>query len=149
MRTKTWTDRGLLLARMAIGTVFIMHGWQKLFEFGHAGTAGFLAQAGVPFPSLNAFLITFTELGGGLAMLAGLGTRIAGLLLAFAMSVAIVTVHLPNGFFAPRGVEYPLTLLLVSLTLVMTGAGAYSLDALLTRGRSATTPEEVRWRQAA
>jgi len=126
-----WTDRGLLLLRAALGLVFVMHGGQKLFVFGHAGTTAFLAQVGVPFPSVNAVLITAAELGGGLAMLSGLFTRFAGAVLAFSMTVAILSVHLPNGFFAPTGVEFPLTLLLASLTLTATGAGAYSIDAWL------------------
>lgn len=137
--TTTWIDRGLFVARLALGVVFVMHGGQKLFVLGPSGVAGFLAQLGVPFPGLNAWLISLVEFGGGLAMLAGFGTRIAGALLAFAMGVAIVTVHLANGFFAPAGVEFPLTLLLVSLALTMTGAGAYSIDArIFDRARPAT-----------
>jgi putative oxidoreductase len=139
MKPITWTDRGLLLIRLALGLVFVMHGWQKLAVIGLGGVAGFLSQLGVPFPAVNAVLITGAELGGGLALLAGLGTRVAGAVLAFSMAVAIATVHISQGFFAPTGVEYPLTLLLVNLALISTGAGAYSLDALI-RGRRTGTP---------
>jgi putative oxidoreductase len=45
------------------------------------------------------------------------------------MVVAIMTVHLANGFFMPTGYEFTLTLLLVSLALLFSGAGAYSIDA--------------------
>ncbi len=127
----TWTDRGLFLLRLALGVVFVMHGWQKLALFGHAGVTGFLTQLGVPFPGVNAVLITAVELGGGLLLLAGAFTRVAGALVAFAMLVAVVTAHLANGFFAPTGFEYPMTLLLASAAVTMTGAGAYSVDRLM------------------
>ncbi len=132
------THRALLLLRLGLGIVFVMHGWQKLAVYGHDGVTAMLTGLGFPFPSFNAALITAAELGGGLAMLAGLATRAAGLVLAFSMTVAIATVHLSQGFFAPTGFEYPLTLLVVSLALTMTGAGAYSVDArLATRRRAA------------
>jgi putative oxidoreductase len=146
MRATTWIDRGLLLVRIAVGLVFVMHGGQKWFVFGHAGTAAFLAQIGIPLPSLSAVLISTAEFGGGLAVLAGLGTRIAGAVLAFSMAVAIATVHVVHGFFAPAGVEYPLTLLLTNLALVMTGAGAYSIDAKILRrptAGSSVTPRKA------
>jgi putative oxidoreductase len=127
----TWTDRGLFLLRLALGVVFVMHGWQKLAVFGHAGVTGFLTQLGVPFPGVNAVLITAVELGGGLLLLAGAFTRVAGTLIAFAMLVAVMTAHLANGFYAPTGFEYPMTLLLASAAVTMTGAGAYSVDGLL------------------
>jgi len=131
-------DRGLLLTRFAVGLVFVMHGWQKLFVYGLGGTAGFMGQLGLPFPTANAVLITFTELLGGFALLTGFGTRIAGALLAFSMTVAILSAHITKGFFAPAGFEYPLTLLIVNLGLVFSGAGRYSLDAKLFGSRPAS-----------
>jgi putative oxidoreductase len=133
MKTNSvWIDRGLLLLRVALGLVFIAHGAQKLFVFGHGGVTGAMAALGIPFPSVNAVLVTLTEFGGGIALLTGAATRIAAAIVAFAMGVAVVTAHLPHGFFAPAGVEFPLTLLLANLTLVLTGAGRYSVDAWLT-----------------
>ena len=55
-------DRGLLIIRLALGLVFVMHGWQKLAVFGVAGTAGFMASLGLPFPTVNAVAITAVEL---------------------------------------------------------------------------------------
>jgi putative oxidoreductase len=130
MRTN-WIDRGLLLLRVALGVVFVMHGGQKLFVMGPSILSGFLASLGMPFPYVNAILVTAAELGGGLALLAGAFTRVAGLLTAFTMAVAIATVHLANGFFLPAGFEYTFTLLFASLAVVMTGPGAYSVDARL------------------
>jgi len=134
----TWIDRGLLLVRVALGVVFIMHGWQKMVVFGHAGVTGFLASIGVPLPGVNAVILTAVEFGGGIALLAGALTRVAAALIGFSMLVATASVHLANGFFMPTGFEYTLTLLLVSLGLTMTGAGKYSVDALIFGGVSET-----------
>ena len=124
-------DRGLLLIRLALGIVFTLHGWMKLTVFGVAGTAGFLAQLGVPFPSVNAVVLIAVELVCGLLLALGAGTRLIGALLAFSMFVATVAAHGANGFFLPSGYEFTLTLTLVTLAIVLTGAGRYSLDARL------------------
>lgn len=129
-------DLGLLIVRAALGVVFVMHGWQKLAVTGHAGVAGFLGSMGVPLPDLNAALLIATEIGGGLALLSGTFTRVAAALTAFAMLVAMFLVHWPNGFFLPAGYEFAMTLMLASVALSFTGAGAYSVDALRTRTRA-------------
>jgi putative oxidoreductase len=139
-RRSHWIDRGLLLLRVSLGVVFVMHGWQKAFVYGHAGVTGAMASLGLPFPGLNATLITTVELGGGLALLAGLFTRPAAFLIAGAMAVATVTAHLANGFFMPTGFEYTLTLMLASLALLMTGPGAYSVDSRLFNRAPAEAP---------
>jgi putative oxidoreductase len=132
-RASAWTDRGLLLMRIALGIVFVMHGGQKLFVYGHAGVAGGMAALGLPLPGLSAALITAVELAGGIALLSGAFTRVAAFLIAGAMAVATVSAHLSNGFFMPSGFEYTLTLMLSSLAVLMTGPGAYSVDAVLAR----------------
>jgi putative oxidoreductase len=128
-------DRGLLLVRLALGVVFVMHGWQKVTVFGVDGLAGGFAQMGFPVPTLNAIVVTAVELLGGLSLLAGAGTRIAAVLLAFTMAVATVVAHGASGFFLPNGYEFTLTLMLASLALTQTGAGAYSLDNRLAASR--------------
>jgi putative oxidoreductase len=129
--TSTWTDRGLLVLRLALGLVFVMHGWQKLTVLGIDGVAGFLTQLGIPAPNVAAVLLTTTELGGGLALIFGAFTRAASALIAFSMVVAVATVHLKNGFFLPNGYEFALTLLLANVAMTMTGAGRYSIDRIL------------------
>jgi len=124
-------DRGLLLVRLALGIVFIAHGWQKVAVYGVSGVATGFGQLGFPLPMLNAVLITAVELGGGLLLIAGAGTRIVGALLAFSMMIATLVVHRASGFFLPNGYEFSLTLMLVSLALTQTGAGRYSVDARL------------------
>jgi putative oxidoreductase len=124
-------DRGLLFVRAALGIVFVAHGWQKLTVYGVSGVATGFEQMGFPVPMVNAVIITAVELGGGLLLLAGAGTRVVAALLAFSMLVATVVAHGSAGFFLPTGYEFALTLMLVSLGLTQTGAGRYSVDARL------------------
>lgn len=122
---------GLLPLRLVVGLVFVAHGAQKLFQFGLGGTGGYLGSLGVPAPVLAAVVVIAVELLGGLAMILGVFTRIAALVLAAHMLVAILLVHITAGFFLPNGYEFALTLLGASLTLFITGAGAASVDAAL------------------
>lgn len=144
-------DRGLLVLRLAVGLVFVMHGWQKLTVFGHAGVAGMLASLGIPFPGLSAVLIIAAELGGGLALLLGAGTRFAAAVIGFSMLVAVATVHIRNGFFLPNGYEFALTMLLTNIAVIFTGAGVYSVDALVAgrRHTPATAPSVPSFKAAA
>jgi putative oxidoreductase len=119
---------GMLPLRLVVGLVFAVHGGQKLFGFGLAGTAGFLGSLGIPLPMVAATVVIVVELLGGLALLAGAWTRIVATALAGDMLVAILTVHARGGFFVPHGVEFVLTLLGACLTLAALGAGALSLD---------------------
>ncbi len=90
-------------------------------------------------PAPLAGLAFLTEFLGGIALLAGLLTRWAALLLAGEMVVAALKVHLYNGFFmnwnnapnAGHGIEYNLALLGATVALVVTGGGRLSLDAAL------------------
>lgn len=128
-------DWGPLPLRVAVGLVFVMHGGQKLFVFGLAGTAGFMAQVGIPAPMLAAVVVTAVELLGGLALLLGLFTRWVAIPLAIDMIVAILTVHLKAGFFLPRGYEFTLTLLGATLGLALMGSGKASIDRALEQRR--------------
>ena len=129
----TRVDLGLLILRLVAGTTFAMHGGQKLFVYGLAGITGGFTQMGVPLPAVTAPLVTFLELFGGIALVIGLLARLAGLGLACDMLGAILLVHLKNGFFLPQGSEFALAMLAMSATLVLAGAGDFSLDGLIGR----------------
>jgi putative oxidoreductase len=74
------------------------------------------------------------ETFGGLLVLIGLLTRVAGLLIAVTMFVAMTWVHLPNGFFlSNRGIEFTLVLFAMAMALVLTGPGTPSVEALVKR----------------
>jgi putative oxidoreductase len=113
---------GITLLRVTVGVVFVAHGGQKFF-MGFQQVAEFLAGAGIPQATGAAILLTAVEFFGGLAMILGILTRYIAIMLAFDMSVAIITVHWHNGFFMPNGIEYPMVLLVANLTLILAGGG--------------------------
>jgi putative oxidoreductase len=124
-------DFGLTLLRAVVGIVFLAHGFQKFFVWGIGDVTGAFTQMGIPAPHLSAYLAASAELFGGLALLLGLFTRVAAIPVAITMIVAILQVHLKGGFFAPQGVEYPLTLLIANVALIVAGGGAFALDNIL------------------
>ena len=124
---------GPTVLRVVVGIVFLAHGWQKISHMGIHGVAGFLGMLGIPIPAVSAAVLIAVEFLGGIALILGLGTRWVSLLIAFDMLVAILAVHMKNGFFMPQGFEYPLTLLAASISLALTGGGAASLDSALIR----------------
>lgn len=133
----TRLDAGLAVLRVVLGAVFMAHGAQKLFVYGFGGVAGAFAQMGVPLPGITGPLVALLEFFGGLALVVGLLTRLAGLGLAVNMLGAILMVKRGGGFFAPKGYELELMLLAAAASLALTGAGGFSLDSLIAR-RGAT-----------
>ncbi|HEV2129785.1 MAG TPA: DoxX family protein [Longimicrobiaceae bacterium] len=124
---------GLTILRTILGVVFFAHGAQKLFVYGLGGVTGAFAGMGVPLAEIAGPAVAFVEFLGGLALILGLFTRVAGLAVAGVMLGAMLLVHLPQGFFAPGGVEFVLTLFAGALAVALTGPGAYSVDAVLAR----------------
>ena len=123
--------------RLGVGIVMVAHGAQKLFGWfggnGLQGTGQFFAEnLGLKPGVLMAAMAGGTEFFGGLLLLAGFLTRGAAAAIAFTMAVAIITAKMGAFFASNNGMEYPLTLLLASLTLVIGGAGKFSVDKKLT-----------------
>lgn len=114
-------DWGLLLVRLALAVVFIAHGAQKLQNMDMV--VGFMGGMGIP--AALAWVAALGELLGGIAMLLGVFTKYAGAVLAFIMAIAIWKVKSKAGFFG--GWEFDLVLLLISLAVISTGPGKFSV----------------------
>lgn len=143
--TSTNASYGVTLLRVVTGVTFLAHGLQKLLMFGVDGTAGFLASVGIPAAGLAAPLLIALEVLGGLALILGLFTRYAGAALALNMLVALLTVHIANGFFVDAGgFELVLMLGAASLALTLFGSGAYALDSLLPARKGQAAAREAR-----
>jgi putative oxidoreductase len=118
-------DLALLLLRVVLGIVMLVHGVPKLLHFG--GVAQGFAGMGIPAPTLAAAFAAIAEAGGGVLMVLGIATDIAGLLFAIDMLGAILFVHLAKGFSAGNGGwEFPFLLLTMSLCIALAGPGRYS-----------------------
>ncbi|MED6047286.1 putative oxidoreductase [Kocuria sp. AG109] len=131
-RNETSTFRasfGLFLLRVVLGIVFLMHGWQKIHTWTVDGTAANFAQMGVPAAELSAAFAAYLEFIGGIALIVGLLSRLAGLLLGLEMLGAIYFAHASAGFFASDGgYEFVLVLALGALALAFTGPGRLAIS---------------------
>jgi putative oxidoreductase len=141
-----WREWAPLPLRLIIGYGFLVHGWAKLSR-GPAGFARLLEQIGAPLPEVTAWVSTFVEILGGLAVLAGAFVAVVSIPLIVMMLVAMFTVHLRYGFsaintigltadgpqFGPPGYEVNLLYIAGLLALILCGAGPLSIDRLLAR----------------
>src|SRR3954466_2257621 len=125
---------GPTLARLTVGLVFLGTGWGKLHSL--PDVTDFFASLHIPAPGFNARLAAATEFFGGIAVLVGLGTRLAALPLGFTMVVAILTAKRADitGVTALVGFE-EWSYLVFFLWLAVAGAGPLSLDRLASRLR--------------
>jgi putative oxidoreductase len=141
-----WQKWAPLPLRLIIGYGFLAHGWAKLSR-GPEGFAQLLEQIGTPLPGVMAWVSTFTEILGGLAILAGAFVAAVSVPLIVMMLVAMFTVHLRYGFsaintigltadgpqFGPPGIEVNLLYIACLVALILGGAGIFSIDRLLAR----------------
>ena len=155
-----WSQWVPLAPRLVIGIGFMVHGWAKLSR-GPSGFAKLLTQIGAPLPEMTAWVSTFVELLGGLAIFAGAFVEVVSVPLIVMMLVAMFTVHLKYGFssintigltqngprFGPPGYEVNLLYIAGLLSLILGGAGALSIDRLLSR-KAALSKRPKEHRQA-
>jgi putative oxidoreductase len=87
--------------------------------------AGLMMSVGIPLPDLATRVVAVVEVGGAIVLLLGLWTRVAALLLAIEMAVAIWKVVWRQGFLG--GYAFELTLLTVALSLAIAGGGTWSV----------------------
>lgn len=146
LRAARWAPIPL---RLIVGYGFLEHGYAKLAR-GYDSFGNILHALGVPLPVAMAWATILVELLGGAAVLLGAFVPLASVPMAVVLLVAIVTVHLPNGFssiklqavtasgahFGPPGYETDLLYLACLAALVLAGSGPYSIDALLARRRA-------------
>ena len=141
--------------RMIIGVGSIVHGWAK-WSRGPAAFAELLKQAHVPLPLANAWLVTFLEIFGGLAILIGAFVAIVSIPLIVSMLGAMFTVNIHYGFsaiktigltpegpkFGPPGYEINLLYIAGLVALILAGAGPLSIDSLRKRRRTRDKSEK-------
>jgi len=140
---ETETDMATLILRLGLGLMIFPHGAQKLLGwfggYGFGGTMQYFTDTmGIPY--IFALAAILAEFFGGLALLAGIGTRIAALLVGVTLGVAAGMSHLSNGFFMNwsgtqqgEGLEFFVLALAMSAALMFRGAGSFGLDGLLAR----------------
>jgi putative oxidoreductase len=140
------TNSGIagLILRLTLAIVMFPHGAQKALGWfgghGFKGTMKYFTDSGIP--TGFALLAIAAEFLGPLGLAVGLLTRVAAFGIACVMLVAIITVHWPHGFFINwygnqkgEGIEYHLLALGIAITLMIVGAGAWSLDGTLATAR--------------
>ncbi len=147
-----FVDIGLLVLRVVLGFIMVVHGAPKLFGPMRKQMRGGMSQLGIPGGLFD--LAGLLEFVGGIALIIGFWTQVAGLLFFIEMIGTIVLYLSKLGKFVPPpevlqqmvagsrqfmrgfmsgvgGWEFDLLILAAALLLVFTGAGAYSVDSLL------------------
>lgn len=126
-------DLGLFLLRLALGSMLVAHGWNKIFGSGGLdGTTRWFASLGLRPAWVHARIAALTELAVGGLVLAGLLTALTAAAVIALMTVAALTDHRGKGYFVFKGGnEYTIIVAMVALSLAALGPGAWSLDSVL------------------
>jgi putative oxidoreductase len=122
----TSSDYAATLLRVSSGVLFLAHGLLKVNVFTVAGTVGFFESLGLP--GFLAYLTIAAEIGGGLALILGVATRLVSLGL-IPVLLGATWVHSGNGWLFSGeggGWEFPLFWAVVQVAIALLGAGAYA-----------------------
>ena len=157
--TATMRPYGPAALRLCVGSVFLVHGAQKLFGLlgggGIPGTAHMLASFGVPYTTPLAIALGVAEFGGGVLLILGSLTLWVSLALLVDMALTVWKVHYPHGFTTSGGLlpghgtpaELHLVLMGALLCLALGGPGAFSIDERRTQNAEAQARGRARIRK--
>ena len=129
------SDGVILVARLLLATLFLIFGWRKLTDY--SGTVSRMVQDGAPIPALATVISIFMELPVAFAVAVGAFTRpSAGLLALYALATALIahrywTMTGANKIDSMESFYKNLSVVGGFLLLYITGAGRYSIDAIL------------------
>jgi putative oxidoreductase len=129
------TDIIILAARLLLAALFLIFGWRKLTDY--SGTVSRMVQDGAPLPALSAVVAIFMELQVAFAVAVGAFTRPCAVLLAlYTLAAALIAHHYwsmpgPNKVDNMESFYKNLSIVGGLLLLSVTGAGKYSIDAIL------------------
>lgn len=127
MTPQAQNDISALILRLASGALFLAHGWMKVSVFTIPGTVGYFESLGLP--GFVAYLTILAELGGGLALILGVATRLVSLAL-IPVLLGAAWVHSSNGWTFSNeggGWEFPVFWAVAQVVILIKGAGAYAL----------------------
>ena len=142
---QTNSNKAATVLRVVLGIVLFPHGAQKLLGwfggFGFTGTMNYFTGT-LHLPWIIALLVILIEFFGSLMLITGTATRVAALLIIINFIGVILTAHLANGFFINwlgnqkgEGYEYHLLIIGMAASLLISGAGAFSIDRLMSKGK--------------
>jgi len=123
-------DLALLLIRVAAGGFMLTHGYGKMVKLFN-GTFEFADPIGLGV-ELSLILTVFSEIVCSLFILLGILPRLASIPLIITMIVIVFVVHLDDGF---KKMELPLFYLVSYIVILILGAGSYSVQGLMKKGR--------------
>jgi putative oxidoreductase len=131
---------GLAILRVVLGIAMAVHGWSKLSN-GVDNVAGFFGGTlGIPAPELMAWVVTIVELVGGILLIVGFLSQIAGILIALDMLGAILFAFLLRGSpFIENGAitwEKEAVFAAAALCIALAGPGAWSVDDVVAENRT-------------
>lgn len=133
---------GVTLLRVSLGILALAHGLLKVLVFTPAGTVGFFESLGLP--AFLAYVTIAIEVGGGLALLAGVYTRYVAVAMIPILVGAIIFGHWQAGWlFSSQGGgwEFPAFWTSALAVQALVGDGAFALRPVTGRLRPATVSQ--------